>query len=361
MATILVAMSGGVDSSVTAALLREQGHHVEGATMILRGTGPDQDIVAAARSVCARLGVPHHVFDYHREFRHHVINTFIKDYAHGSTPNPCLTCNRTIKFHRLLEQGLAMGFERVATGHYARIEQQQPADPLAPPVWNLLRGIDTARDQSYVLYMLQQHELDRVSLPLGTMTKQEVREQARQRELETANRPESQDICFIPDNDYRRFLREEMPTAFVPGPILDQEGHEIGTHQGLPRYTVGQRKGLGLTSPEPLFVTDIDAARNALIVGPASAAARPTCLIDEVTFTSGRWPEGPLRCLVQIRAHALPAAATAIPLPDQQQVEIQFVTPQRAVTPGQAAVLYEGNRVVGGGRIIASPPRKGVV
>lgn len=351
MTKVLVAMSGGVDSSLAAALLLEQGYDVCGAT-IFRGIAVDQEIAATARRVCEQLGIPHHIVHYEEAYHAQVIEPFIKGYTEGLTPNPCLACNRHIKFRLLLEDSQKMGCDRLATGHYARIEEHWGENGGSRR--SLLRARDLARDQSYVLYRLQQRELSRLLFPLGEMTKQEVRNAARARGIATADRPDSQDICFIPGKDYRHFLRERVPQAFTPGPILDQEGKHIGQHQGLPCYTVGQRKGLGISAPHPLFVIGIDPKRNALIVGPSQVAAWTRCMVDEVTFSEEIWPEHPFPCWVQVRAHARPVAATVIPYPAQQRVEIQFDHPQHAITPGQAAVLYHGPRVLGGGIIARS-------
>jgi tRNA-specific 2-thiouridylase len=260
-------------------------------------------------------------------------------------------CNRDVKFRALLERARKLGFDAIATGHYARVVPEATPEGTR---YALLRGADEAKDQSYVLYMLGQEELARIRFPLGDLTKAQVREMAQARGLITANRPESQDICFVPDNDYRRFLHEEAPQVFAAGPIVDQEGHEIGQHRGLPHYTVGQRKGLGLTTTQPMYVTALDTARNALIVGPAEAAFRHDCTIDQVVFTGGEWPREPFDCLVQVRIHAAPFAATVEPR-EGQRAHIRFAEPQRAITPGQAAVLYAGERVLGGG-LIARPP-----
>lgn len=371
MAKIMVAMSGGVDSSLVTALLHEQGHEVTGVTMHL-WEGDDegmyesqccsQEMVAGARRVCAQLGVPYYVFNYQREFRRHVIQYFLDEYAHGYTPNPCLACNRDLKFRFLLERAQVLGFDYLATGHYARIHsvqgpgQDDASDSLHNPPskssnhYELLRSADRAKDQSYVLYMLQQGELARLQFPLGGMTKAEVRALARERTLATADRPESQDICFIPDNDYRRFLREAVPESITPGPIIHEDGHVIGEHKGLPLYTVGQRKGLGLTSSQPLFVTALDTERNALIVGPVEATLRRTFVAERASFVRGQWPTAAFTCQVQVRAHAAPMEASILPL-EQRRLQITFSQPQRAITPGQAAVLYDGDKVLGGGRI----------
>lgn len=355
MAKILAAMSGGVDSSLTAVLLHEQGHEVTGVTLHLWDSDDDtskesqccsQDMVAGARRVCAQYGMPHYVFNYQREFRRTVIQYFIDGYASGLTPNPCLVCNRDIKFRVLLERAQKLGFDYVATGHYARIVQRAGG-------YELWRGVDVAKDQSYVLYMLGQHELAHTLFPLGAMSKTSVRQLAHERGLATASRPESQDICFVPDNDYRRFLRAEVPEVFAPGPILDQEGHELGQHTGLPQYTVGQRRGLGITTPEPMFVTCIDIAHNALVVAPAEAALRSSCEVEQVQYISGAPPAEPFDCQVQIRIHAAAIEARVVPL-DSQRVRVVFSQPQRAITPGQAAVFYAADQVLGGG-LIARP------
>jgi tRNA-specific 2-thiouridylase len=351
----MVAMSGGVDSSLAAALLHEQGHEVVGVTMHLWDDDERlaeslccaQEMAESARRVCAQLGVPYYVFNYQREFRRHVIDYFVDAYAQGYTPNPCLECNREIKFRALLERARALGFSHVATGHYARIVAPQDG----APAFELWRARDRAKDQSYMVYMLGQADLARLIFPVGGLTKPEVRAQAAARGLASADREESQDICFVPGGDYRNLLREQAPASLRPGPIVDLRGREVGRHEGLPLYTVGQRRGLGLGGGEPLYVVDVDVARNALVVGPAGAILRDRLEVDRVSFVDGGWPEAPFRCEVQVRSHAEAAPAEVTPLPGGR-LAVRLDAPLKAITPGQAAVLYAAERVLGGGRIV---------
>ncbi len=357
MAKIMVAMSGGVDSSLAAALLHEQGHEIVGVTLHLWDDDDErlaeslccaQEMAESARRVCAQLGVPYYVFNYQREFRRHVIDYFVRAYAQGLTPNPCLECNREIKFRALLARARALGFEQVATGHYARIGV--PGEGL-PATYELRRALDRDKDQSYMVYMLGQADLARLRFPLGELTKSQVRAMAAARGLASANRPESQDICFVPGGDYRNLLREEAAESLRPGPIVDMAGREIGRHQGLPLYTVGQRRGLGLGGGQPLYVVDLDVARNALIVGPPEAILRDRLVVERASFVDGGWPAEPFRCAVQVRAHSEAAPAIVAPLPGER-LAVQLDAPLKAVTPGQAAVFYAGDRVLGGGQIV---------
>lgn len=373
MARVLVAMSGGVDSSLTAALLHEAGHDVVGVTMHLWEGDDDRlmesqccslEMTTGARAVCAQLGIPYYVWNYQREFRRHVIDYFINEYTGGATPNPCLACNRDLKFRYLLERAQVLGFDYLATGHYVQTEWRADNgawQPVAPQTldeqlrtktatYRMRRSVELRKDQSYVLYMLQQDELSRLIFPLGGFSKAQVREMAAERNLATARKPESMDICFIPDNDYHRFMREEQPDVLKPGPITDRRGNVLGQHTGLPLYTVGQRKGLGVTSREPLYVIELAPARNILIVGTKDELERPTLVAEGFSFVAGAWPSAPLHCQAQIRSHAQAVPATVEPL-EPGRLFVRFEEPQRAVTPGQAIVLYDGDVALGGGRI----------
>ncbi len=364
-------MSGGVDSSLAAALLHEAGHQVTGVTMHLWDEDAtrlsesmccSQEMTDSARRVAAQLGIPYYVFNYQKEFRRFVIDYFLREYSHGFTPNPCLECNREVKFRALMDRAAALGFDYVATGHYARIRRvaEGAADAWVTPEalddadatssFALLRASEPEKDQAYMLHMLGQAELSRLIFPLGGMPKAQVRALAAERGLHSADRPESQDICFVPGGDYRNLLRDEVPDALVAGPIVDGAGRELGRHSGMPLYTIGQRRGLGVAAGQPLYVTGFDPARNAVVVGGADELDRTSLTASNVTLVSGVWPAAPLRCEVQVRAHAAPMPATVTPL-GEKRLAIALDRPQRAIAPGQAAVLYDGNIVLGGGRI----------
>jgi tRNA-specific 2-thiouridylase len=350
---VVVAMSGGVDSSVAAALLVEQGFDVIGMMLRLwsedcgesgsnRCCTPSQ--MADARRIADQLGIPFYVIDTQEVFRRTVVQFFIDRYAAGDTPNPCMECNRLIRFDWLLNHALALGAEHLATGHYARI-----ARTLDGTV-RLLRGCDPGKDQSYVLSVLTQDKLRHAMFPVGDYAKPEVRRMAGRFGLPVAHKHDSQDLCFLADGDYRRFLREHAPDAIRPGPILTRDGRELGQHTGLPQYTIGQRKGLGISYPEPLYVLDTDPASNALIVGTREELGRRDLVAGRVNWIAGTAPEGPFRADVKIRYTARPVPAMVTPLADSRAA-VAFDEPPRDITPGQSAVFYDGDTCLGGGII----------
>jgi tRNA-specific 2-thiouridylase len=355
---VAVALSGGVDSSTAAALLVRQGYDVVGLMMRLWATRYTGDLpdnlccstaaVEDARQVCELLGIPFQLIEMGQDFRLSVVEYFCESYAQGRTPNPCLACNRHIKFGVLLHLVSDLGAQYLATGHYARIRSSNG-------VYQLLKGIDREKDQSYVLYMLGQDELSRVLFPLGGYTKRQVRALAAEHNLPTAERPESQDVCFVSDGNYRAFVAQQRPQAVRPGPILDLRGQVLGEHRGIAFYTIGQRQGLGVSAPHPLYVVRIDPSRNALIVGPKAAVLRPRLLAQDVHFVAGSAPPGKADITAKIRYKAEEATATLIPLPGQK-AEVIFDRPQPAVTPGQGVVFYQGDIVLGGGIIASGEP-----
>lgn len=353
---VAVAMSGGVDSSVTAGILKEQGYDVIGITLRLweDDTGAaDGNIHACcslssvddAKEVAAILGIPHYTLDFRDVFRRHVIDYFIDAYKNGQTPNPCIACNKFVKFGFLWEQAQQIGADFLATGHYARIQYDA-----ASGRYSLLRGADRKKDQSYVLYELTQDLLAHLLFPMAELKKETTRDLAKQWHLPVFNKPESQDICFIPDNDYKRFLRQEIPQWFTPGDFVDTDGNVIGRHEGIPCYTIGQRRGLHLGGPGgPYFVTAIDAAHNRVIVGRADELFSSAVYARDVSWVE-EIPNEPFRALGKIRYAAPDALCTVYP--DGTRMRVVFDEPQRAVTCGQALVLYDWDRVLGGGVIM---------
>jgi tRNA-specific 2-thiouridylase len=347
-------MSGGVDSSASAALLAEAGYDVVGVMMRLWAEegGPDSppnrcctpDQMADARRVAAILDIPFYVVDVQAAFKQHVVDFFLDGYRAGVTPNPCLSCNRHIRFTHLLQHALALDADFLATGHYARVAQAEDGT-LA-----LLKGADPAKDQSYVLSVLRQDQLAHAMFPVGGHTKPEVRALAERFGLPVASKGESQDLCFLADGDYRRFLRDHTPELIAPGPIVNQAGEVLGQHGGLPNYTTGQRKGLGIAAPEPLYVLRADPARNALVVGTRAELGEDRLRVRGVNWIAGAAPDGPVRAGVKIRYTAREAPASVTPLGDDG-AEVVFDEPVRDATPGQGAVFYDGERVLGGGVI----------
>lgn len=349
---VLVAMSGGVDSSVTAALLQRQGYEVIGVTMRLwtqeRPDAPPHhrgccsiEETDDARRVAGRLGFPYYVLNFEQAFAKRVVDYFVAEYAAGRTPNPCLACNQFLKFDVLLKRAAAFGCEYLATGHYARVER-------GPSRFHLRKGVDPTKDQSYVLYTLGQSELGRLLLPLGTYRKQEVRALAAEFGLPVATKPDSQEVCFLQGQDYRTFLRERLGRQ-ESGAIVDEAGRVLGAHHGAAGFTVGQRRGLGLTLAEPQYVLAVDAVANRVVVGPEHRLFRTTLWANDVHWLAGTAPAGPLRVAAKVRYRTPEAAATVYP--EAGGVRVEFDEPQRAIAPGQAVVFYDEDDVIGGGTI----------
>jgi tRNA-specific 2-thiouridylase len=353
-------MSGGVDSSVAAALLVEQGYDVVGVTLRV-WSGPKVDDPARrfgtccgteatddARRVARTLGIPHYVLDSEREFDRAVVDPFVDEYRRGRTPVPCLACNTELKFGSLLQRARAWDAVAVATGHYARVTHDEGTGR-----YLLWKGRDERKDQSDFLWPLTQSQLAAARFPVGGLTKEEVRAQGRRLGLATADKPESQEICFIPDDDYRGFLRQRDADMFVPGAIVDRQGTQLGRHPGLANYTVGQKKGLGLTTGQRLYVLDLDAATNTITVGGASELEQSRLVAQGVNFIAGPPPVQPVRIQARIRHRHAPAKATVRVL-HEDRAEVLFDEPQRAVTPGQSVVFYQDDLVLGGGVIARS-------
>lgn len=347
----LVAMSGGVDSSVAAALMLEAGYDVVGVTL-KQWEGPDGDLPTAgcctvgdaedARRVAATLDIPYYVLDYVEEFTRSVVEPFGAAYLSGRTPNPCVECNRTVRFKALLDRTDALGCDVLVTGHHARVHRDDAGH-------HLLRAVDGSKDQSYVLYMLGQEELSRIALPVGEMTKNEVRARARKLGLRTAGKPDSQDLCFVGRGDYREFLSERLPDSARPGPIVERDGTVVGSHDGTVGFTIGQRRGIGVSASEPRYVVDLDPSSATVIIGRREDLLVPGCELEGVSFVSGHPPESET-VEVKVRYRSRPVEA-GLARTRAGGWRLEFTEPQPAVAPGQAAVFYRGEEVLGGGTI----------
>ena len=364
----IIAMSGGVDSSVAALLCQRQGYDCIGVTLALTDNSdrglPEEafpgertccsvDDVADARSVAFRLGMPFYVFNFKEAFRRQVMDRFAAAYQRGETPNPCIDCNRYIKFAKLMDRGEEIGYPYVATGHYARVEFDETSGR-----WLLKKGLDQQKDQSYMLYSLTQWELSRLLLPLGGLTKEETRRLAEEQGFVNARKRDSQDICFVPDGDYAAFIRRYAGKEFPPGAFVGTQGQVYGQHKGIIHYTVGQRKGLGLSFPQPMFVKELDVENNQVVLAKAEELFSQTAVAQDINLISVESIPRPLRVKAKIRYRQQEQPATVLQTgPDQ--LTVTFDTPQRAVTPGQSLVLYDGDTVVGGGKIVGKNTGKG--
>ncbi|MBT4124886.1 MAG: tRNA 2-thiouridine(34) synthase MnmA [Chloroflexi bacterium] len=355
----VVAMSGGVDSSVAAALLARDGYEVVGVTMRLFNAPNEQvarlnksccslEDVEDARDVCRKIGAKHYFLNFEEEFQKHVVDYFVSEYERGRTPHPCLACNDRLKFEFLIRRAELMDADIVATGHYARIHEHEGE-------YSLLAGIDPLKDQSYVLYTLNQEQLSKLSLPIGDYSKDQIREVARELGLSIADKPDSQDICFIPDGDYNRFIEPRLKRK-VTGTIIDIEGSVLGEHDGIHGFTIGQRKRIPIvnSTPRPMYVTDINADSGEVTVGPAENLMKTRLYASGVNWIAGSGPTEPFEAEARIRYNGKnsPAKVTAL----SNGAEIEFTQPVRAITPGQAVVFYKDDVVLGGGLIETSLP-----
>jgi tRNA-specific 2-thiouridylase len=357
---VVVAMSGGVDSSVAAVLLIEQGYEVIGITMNLfplpKEYCLDRDLksccgrgaIEDANRVASKLGISHYVLNLKDSFEDLVVSNFLEEYSRGRTPNPCIRCNQFIKFDVLMERAIKIGASCIATGHHARIVQDSKSGH-----FYLKKGMDKDKDQSYFLYTMTQDQLSHTLFPVGLFTKSEIRKRAQEWGLPVAERPESQEICFIPNNDYVDFLKKRKPEAFRSGPIVNIEGQVMGHHSGIIHFTVGQRRGLGIAAPHPLYVLEINTPKNEIVVGPNDFLYKIDLLADQINWISGDKFVSPGPAKARIRYKHKEAEALLVTL-DSEKIRVEFEKPQRAITPGQAVVFYDGDVVLGGGTIISS-------
>lgn len=356
MSKALVAMSGGVDSSVAAYLTKKAGYETIGVTMKLyenetAGICSDKTCcslsdIEDARNVAYDLGIPYYVFNFTGNFEENVIDRFIRAYEEGKTPNPCIDCNRYLKFEKLMERGRELGQDYVVTGHYAIVEK----DP-ASGRYLLKKSVDQHKDQSYVLYSLTQEQLAHVMFPLGGMCKEQTRKIAEEQGFVNARKHESQDICFVPDGDYAAFIRRFTGKDYPDGDFVDQEGNVLGTHKGIIKYTIGQRKGLGLALPHPMYVCRKDMEKNQVILGENRDLFHSSFEIENINWISTEPPKGEIQVEAKVRYSQKASPAVVHPL-SENRARVEFREPQRAITPGQACVMYDGEYVVGGGTIV---------
>lgn len=341
---VMIAMSGGVDSSVAAYLLKSQGFECVGATMSLfEKEGTD---ISDAESICDKIGIPFKVFDFKKEFKRFVIDEFAEAYTLGKTPNPCIFCNKNLKFSEMLKKADENDCGLLATGHYARVEFDKASNK-----YLLKKAADPSKDQSYVLYMLTQRQLQRIRFPLGGFTKSEIREIAQQNSFVTAHKSDSQDICFIPDGDYSAFIENYLGKKFEPGDFVLRDNRVLGRHRGIINYTVGQRRGLAVSYTKPLYVLEIDPESNRVVLGDNEDLFTDSLRAENVNIISGDGLKAPVRCKAKIRYRHTEQPATAY-IDGENILNVKFDRPQRAVTKGQSVVLYDGDTVLGGGEII---------
>ncbi len=353
---VVIGMSGGVDSSVAAWLLKKQGYDVIGATMQI-WQDEEEDVqqenggccglsaVDDARRVADMLGIPYYVMNFRQDFQEQVIDYFIDEYLNGRTPNPCIACNRYVKWESLLHRSLSIGADYIATGHYARVVQLENGR------YTLKKSAADAKDQTYALYNLTQEQLAHTLMPVGEYTKEEIREMAEELGLLVANKPDSQEICFVPDNDYASFIEENTDQKIAPGNFVTRQGEVLGTHKGITHYTVGQRKGLGLSMGRPVFVLEIRPETNEVVIGDSEEVFASVLQADRLNFMSIPQLDGEMRVMAKIRYNHKGDMCT-VRMTGEDKVECVFDKPQRAITPGQAVVFYDGDYVVGGGTIL---------